>query len=95
MLKHKISNGVKKTIFWLMLFAAVAPLFYFLIADVALITAQDDFDQLLSIKKIRYISRLNPNFDFLDGDLFSSLQVNGGIPIDPQMEGRDNPFVAY
>ena len=78
-----------------MLSVAVALISYFLIADVALITAQGDSNQPLSIEKIRYISGLNPNFDFLDGDLFSSLQVNGDIPIDPQTEGRDNPFIAY
>lgn len=85
----------KKTIFWLMLFFVAALSFYFLIAGVAPITAQNDSNQPPSMEKARYISGLNPNFDFLDGDLFSSLQVNGDIPIDPQMEGRDNPFVSY
>ena len=86
---------MKKTIFWLMLFIAVILFSYFLIANVASIKAQNDYGQPLSIEKMRNVSGLNPNFDFLDGDLFISLQVNGDIPIDPQMEGRDNPFIVY
>ncbi|OWK26707.1 MAG: hypothetical protein US76_02705 [Parcubacteria group bacterium GW2011_GWA2_38_13b] len=95
MLKYKIFNGVKKTFFWLMPLVVVVSLFYFLIADIAPITAQDNSDQSFSVERIRYLSGLNPDFDFLDDDLFVSLEVNGAIPINPQMEGRDNPFVAY
>ncbi|MEK7627627.1 MAG: hypothetical protein AAB397_03525 [Patescibacteria group bacterium] len=95
MLKHKISNGVKKTFFLLMLFFAFVFFSYFLIANIAPITAQNNLDQSLSTERIRYISGLNPNFDFLDGDSFASLKVNGNIPIDPQMEGRVNPFISY
>lgn len=85
----------KKTIFWLALFAVAALSSYFLTASIISIAAQDNSDEALSAEKIRRISGLNPNFDFLDGDLFSALQVNGDIPIDPQTEGRDNPFISY
>lgn len=86
---------LKKTIFGLILCVAAVSFFYFLIAGAESITAQSDSGPSFSIEKIRYISGLNPNFEFLDSDSFSSLRVNGDIPIDPQIEGRDNPFIAY
>jgi len=54
MLKYKIFNGVKKTFFWLMPLVVVVSLFYFLIADIAPITAQDNSDQSFSVERIRF-----------------------------------------
>lgn len=86
---------IKKIFLRFALVAIFALFLGFLITGFTPITAQDNFNQTLSIGRIRYILELNPDFDFLKGSLFSSLLINGGIPIDPQKEGRANPFAPY
>lgn len=44
---------------------------------------------------IRAISNINLDLDFLKSENFLALEINGNIPIKPQIEGRENPFVSY
>lgn len=49
----------------------------------------------ISLQSIKLLAALKVDFDFLKSEEFSSLAINGDIPIKPQAEGRANPFLPY
>lgn len=49
----------------------------------------------INIELIKLISAIELDFDSLKSSQIESLVVNGDIPIKPQLEGRENPFVPY
>lgn len=52
-------------------------------------------EKSISLEQIRRFTNVKIDFNFLKSEEFTSLVINGDIPIKPQAEGRDNPFIPY